>query len=66
LANDAAVVACQRLWADWGREPESGLVQVYSINVPLDEEVLAKEKRKFCWTTVRRNTYGSLFRSVDL
>lgn len=66
LANDAAVEACHRLWADWGREPEGGLVQVYSINVPLDEEVLAKDKRRFCWTTIRRNTYGSLFRTVDL
>ncbi|RSH93391.1 hypothetical protein EHS25_007747 [Saitozyma podzolica] len=65
LANDAAVEACQRLWGDWGREPEGGLVQVYSINVPLDEDVLAKDKRRFCWTTIRRNTYGSLFRSVD-
>jgi len=69
LAHEVAVDVCRSLWEDWGSEGGSGEkrpVQVYSVNVPLVEEVLTPEKRRVCWTRMWRNTYGQLFKATDL
>lgn len=63
LAHDVSVDVCKRLFDDWGYEDEDSKrpVQVYSVNVPLVEVALEKERRKVCFTTFWRNTYGQLF-----
>jgi hypothetical protein len=65
LAHEAAVEVCERLWNDWGLE-QSGdkkrKVQLYTVNIPLKEDVLVKESRRICWTTMWRNYYGQLFK----
>jgi tubulin--tyrosine ligase len=65
LAHEVAVDVCRRLWEDWGYEGGSSSkrpVQVYTVNVPLIEDALAREKRKVCWTRMWRNSYGQLFK----
>jgi len=66
LAHEAAVEVCERLWNDWGLEQSSGdkkrKVQLYTVNIPLKEDVLVKENRRICWTTMWRNYYGQLFK----
>jgi tubulin--tyrosine ligase len=70
LAHEAAVEVCERLWNDWGYEQSSGgqkrKVQLYTVNIPLQEDVLVKENRKMCWTTMWRNYYGQLFKPTKL
>ena len=66
LAHEAAIDVVERLWNDWGYEQSSGdkkrKVQLYTVNIPLKEDVLVKANRKICWTTMWRNYYGQLFK----
>jgi broad specificity polyphosphatase/5'/3'-nucleotidase SurE len=70
LAHETAAEVCERLWNDWGYEQSSGSskrkVQLYTVNIPLKEDVLVKENRKICWTTMWRNYYGQLFKPTKL
>ncbi|WWC70352.1 5'/3'-nucleotidase SurE [Kwoniella pini CBS 10737] len=70
LATDAAVDVCERLFGDWGydEDHEKGrhLVQIYSVNIPLVESDLQKDKRKTAWTNMWRNSYGRLFKATTL
>lgn len=59
----------QHLWHNWG-EDQHGLrnneVDLYSINIPLIESILSPEGLKVCWTTIWRNSYSRLFKSVSV
>ncbi|ORX36795.1 survival protein sure-like phosphatase/nucleotidase [Kockovaella imperatae] len=67
LAHEVSLEVIERLWENWGHEDQGEkLVQVYSINVPLVESQLQKDKRRICWTSMRRNAYGQLFKSTQL
>lgn len=64
LANECAVEVVEKLWKSWGSDGEEK-VQLYTVNVPLVEEALSKERRKVCWTTIWRNQYGRLFAPTE-
>ncbi|KAG6885277.1 hypothetical protein C0993_003708 [Termitomyces sp. T159_Od127] len=52
------------LWNNWGRDPRglrNGEVDLYSINIPLGENLLAEQGSKICTTRMWRNSYGRLF-----
>jgi tubulin--tyrosine ligase len=68
--NPAHVLACRimnYLWYNWGSE-NSGLrqgeVDLYSINIPMIEDLLADQGLKISWTTLLRNSYGRLFENI--
>jgi 5'/3'-nucleotidase SurE len=56
------------LWNNWG-EDEYGLrdgeVDLYSVNIPLIEQILSVDGLKVCWTRLWRNSYGRLFKNVS-
>lgn len=56
------------LWNNWG-EDECGLrdgeVDLYSVNIPLVEQILGVDGLKVCWTSLFRNSYGQLFKNVS-
>jgi len=56
------------LWNNWG-EDEGGLrdgeIDLYSVNIPLIEQILHMDGLKVCWTRLWRNSYGSLFKNVS-
>jgi broad specificity polyphosphatase/5'/3'-nucleotidase SurE len=41
-------------------------VDLYNINIPLIEGILSPEGLKVCWTTIWRNSYTRLFKSVSV
>ncbi|KAF8642296.1 hypothetical protein AX16_009566 [Volvariella volvacea WC 439] len=56
------------LWSHWGRDGEgsrSGEVDIYNVNIPMIEQLIAPEGMKICWTTLWRNSYKRLFKPVD-
>ncbi|KIM48181.1 hypothetical protein M413DRAFT_223900 [Hebeloma cylindrosporum] len=64
-------MSCQiinHLWNNWG-EDECGLrageVDLYSVNIPLIENILSDEGLKICWTRMWRNSYGRLFKNIS-
>jgi len=56
------------LWNNWG-EDECGLrdgeIDLYSVNIPLIEQILGTGGLKVCWTRLWRNSYGQLFKNVS-
>ena len=56
------------LWNNWG-EDDCGLrvgeVDLYSVNIPLIEQILGVDGLKVCWTRLWRNSYGQLFKNVS-
>jgi tubulin--tyrosine ligase len=56
------------LWNNWG-EDECGLrdgeVDLYTVNIPLIEQILGVDGLKVCWTRLWRNSYGQLFENVS-
>jgi tubulin--tyrosine ligase len=57
----------QYLWKNWGADEDGlrdGEIDLYSVNIPLIEELLSDEGLKICWTTIWRNSYGRLFKQV--
>ncbi|KAF9056188.1 survival protein sure-like phosphatase/nucleotidase [Panaeolus papilionaceus] len=66
-AHSLACRIIKHLWENWG-EDECGLregeVDLYSINIPLIQDILTEEGLKICWTHMWRNSYGRLFKSV--
>ncbi|KAG6902871.1 hypothetical protein C0995_010040 [Termitomyces sp. Mi166 len=59
------------LWNNWGKDQgglRNGEVDLYSINIPLGENLLTEEGPKICTTTMWRNSYRRLFKrtSADL
>lgn len=67
-AHELACRIISHLWYNWGPD-DSGLrnseVDLYSINIPLIEELLTDRGLRICWTTLWRNSYGSLFESIS-
>lgn len=69
--DSAHVLACRilnYLWHNWGSDKfglRQGEVDLYSVNVPLIEELLASGGLKVYWTTLWRNSYGRLFENVS-
>ncbi|KAI9508756.1 sure-like protein [Russula earlei] len=53
------------LWDNWGND-EAGLrngeIDLYSINVPMVQELLSEDGLPIVWTRVWRNTYHRLFK----
>ncbi|KAJ3508935.1 hypothetical protein NLJ89_g5483 [Agrocybe chaxingu] len=66
-AHEAGCRIINHLWNNWG-EDECGLregeVDLYSINIPLIEDILSEEGLKICWTKMWRNSYGRLFKNI--
>ena len=57
----------QYLWSHWGQDDgglRAGEVDLYNVNIPLVEALLSKEGLKICSTTIWRNSYGSLFKTI--
>ena len=56
------------LWNNWGKD-ESGLrdgeVDLYTVNIPLIEQILGVDGLKVCWTRLWHNSYGQLFKNVS-
>jgi broad specificity polyphosphatase/5'/3'-nucleotidase SurE len=56
------------LWNNWGQD-DGGLraseVDLYSVNIPMIEGLMTDESLKILWTTMWRNSYGSLFKAVS-
>ncbi|WVQ82228.1 5'/3'-nucleotidase SurE [Cryptococcus sp. DSM 104549] len=74
LSANVAADVCKRLVDGWGEdeklpkadgERERGLVQIYSVNVPMVEDVLERGM-PVCWTKLWRNAYGNLFKATTL
>jgi broad specificity polyphosphatase/5'/3'-nucleotidase SurE len=67
-AHELACRIMNHLWQNWGSD-DSGLrhgeVDLYNINIPLIEELLAGRSLKIYWTTLWRNSYGRLFENVS-
>ncbi|TFK41135.1 survival protein sure-like phosphatase/nucleotidase [Crucibulum laeve] len=58
----------QHLWAEWGKDEggsRDGEIDLYSVNIPLIEEILSEEGLKVCWTKMWRNSYGRLFKNIS-
>ncbi|KAF8216218.1 survival protein sure-like phosphatase/nucleotidase [Mycena galopus ATCC 62051] len=57
----------RHLWENWGQDDgglRAGEVDLYNVNIPMVEGLLADEGLKILWTTMWRNSYGSLFKAV--
>ncbi|KAK7064214.1 sure-like protein [Favolaschia claudopus] len=55
----------QYLWNHWGKdEGLRGEVDLYSINIPMIDGLLAEESLKIVWTKMWRNSYGRLFKAI--
>jgi len=56
------------LWNNWGEDDfglRGGEVDLYSVNIPLIEEILGVDGLKVCWTRLWRSSYGRLFKDVS-
>jgi len=70
LFEPSHVLSCnviRYLWHNWGKDEglRDGEVDLYSINVPMVEELLSDSDPKICWTSMWRNSYGSLFMDIS-
>ncbi|KAF9459924.1 survival protein sure-like phosphatase/nucleotidase [Collybia nuda] len=57
----------QYLWYNWGVDeggPRAREIDLYSVNIPLIQELLSDDGLTICWTTIWRNSYGQLFKQV--
>ncbi|KAF4623942.1 hypothetical protein D9613_001826 [Agrocybe pediades] len=67
----AHVLGCRiinYLWHNWGADDcglREGEVDLYSVNIPLIEDILSEEGLKISWTKIWRNSYGRLFKNVS-
>ncbi|KAJ6519843.1 survival protein sure-like phosphatase/nucleotidase [Mycena sanguinolenta] len=55
------------LWNNWGQDDgglRAGEVDLYNVNIPMVEGLLTDESLKILWTSMWRNSYGSLFKAV--
>jgi len=56
------------LWNNWGKDEcglRDGEVDLYTVNIPLIEQLLGVDGLKVCWTRLFRNSYGQLFKNVS-
>ena len=62
-----AVEICDKLWTDWGNEivgSSKRPTQLYTVNIPLVEDLLVEGKRKAVYANMWRSSYGSLFKAT--
>ncbi|KAH6917360.1 cytoplasm protein [Coprinopsis sp. MPI-PUGE-AT-0042] len=55
------------LWDNWGKDSagiRNGEVDLYSVNIPLIEDILSEQGLNIYWTTMWRNSYGRLFKNI--
>ncbi|KAH9486911.1 putative tubulin--tyrosine ligase PBY1 [Psilocybe cubensis] len=67
-AHDLGCRIIKYLWHNWGADDcglRQGEVDLYSVNIPLVEEILSSDGLKICWTRMWRNSYGRLFKNVS-
>lgn len=67
LAHEVAVDICDHLWSNWGTEVVGSSkrpTQLYTVNIPLVEDWLLREKRKTVYAQMWRSSYGSLFKAT--
>jgi broad specificity polyphosphatase/5'/3'-nucleotidase SurE len=67
-ANELACRIINHLWHNWGSDDtglRSGEVDLYNVNIPLIEGLLADGSLKVHWTTLWRNSYGRLFENIS-
>ncbi|KAF5314055.1 hypothetical protein D9611_006835 [Ephemerocybe angulata] len=58
----------KQLWHNWGQDDcglRNGEVDLYSVNIPLVEDLLSEEGLKIYWTSMWRNSYGRLFKQIS-
>ena len=58
----------KHLYDNWGADPggiRSGEIDLYNVNVPMVEGLLASEDLPIYWTKIWRNTYGRLFKAIS-
>jgi broad specificity polyphosphatase/5'/3'-nucleotidase SurE len=56
------------LWNNWGTDEDGlrdGEVDLYSVNIPLIENILSDEGLGIYWTRMWRNSYGRLFKNIS-
>ncbi|KAF7791840.1 hypothetical protein EIP86_002864 [Pleurotus ostreatoroseus] len=52
------------LWKNWGADEggiRNGEIDLYNVNIPMIEDLLADDGMPICWTRIWRNSYGRLF-----
>ena len=67
-AHELSCRIIKHLWDNWGKDDRGlrqGEVDLYSVNIPLIEDILSNEGLKICWTTMWRNSYSRLFKSIS-
>lgn len=58
----------KHLWHNWGEDAgglRNGEVDLYSVNIPLVEELLSEAGLRIYWTRMWRNSYGRLFKNIS-
>ncbi|KZP23606.1 hypothetical protein FIBSPDRAFT_858152 [Athelia psychrophila] len=58
----------KHLWENWGKDEgglRNGEVDLYSINIPMIEQLLDEEGLQIEWTSMWRNSYGRLFKTLS-
>ncbi len=63
-AHKLACRIIDHLWHNWGSDDcglRRGEVDLYSVNIPMIENLLSDDGLEICWTTIWRNSYGRLF-----
>jgi len=56
------------LYSNWGQDEgglRNGEVDLYTVNIPMIEELLTDEGLPTMWTSMRRNSYGRLFKALS-
>lgn len=68
-AHILGVKIIQHLWNTWTKDSLGGVrdgeVDLYTVNIPLVENLLTQEGLKVYWTTLWRNSYHRLFQEVS-
>lgn len=68
-AHRMSVQIIKHLWDNWGRDTggiREGEVDLYSVNIPLLEQLLEPEGLTICWTSMWRNSYRRLFKAISV
>jgi len=64
-AHSLSLRIIDHLWNNWGSDSgPPNEVDLYSVNIPLIEALLAEEGLPICWTYIWRNSYGRLFKML--
>ena len=67
-AHELGCRIINHLWNNWGEDNcglRDGEIDLYSVNIPLIEELLSPDGLKIAWTRIWRNSYGRLFKQAS-